>query len=311
MSNGPEGMGALKRAAERGARKTGLRAVLFLVIAAGAAAMAVLLVTRYIEARTNAARVPTTPVVVAALEIPETTTLRPETLTVVEWPTANVPPGAFADPTKLVGRVMRSRTMKGEPVIEARLAATDAGHGLAAILPPGMRAAAVRVDDVVGVAGFIHPGDNVDVIVVMKPNDSGGFNNFTSKIILQDVPVLAVGKEVERNDRNLEKALPATVATLMVDSEQSEKLALAATKGQILLTLRSGVDRELVQTRGVNPNGLIAARVEAPPPSADKPAPPVRKVAARAPEKPKEQQVVEILRGDLYERRDFAKGGAR
>ncbi|ACG74140.1 Flp pilus assembly protein CpaB [Anaeromyxobacter sp. K] len=307
MSNGSDGMGVLKRAAERSPRRTGLRVVLFLVIAAGAAALAVLLVTRYVETRTAAARVSTTPVVVATIDLPEATTLRADVLSVVQWPSANVPEGAASDPAKLVDRVVRARVIKGEPVVESRLAAADAGHGLAAILPPGMRAAAVPVNDVVGVAGFIHPGDSVDVIVVMRPETNGNSNPaFFSKIILQNVQVLAVGKELGRNERSLEKSLPATVATLMVDSEQSEKLALAQTKGSILLTLRSGIDRELVDTTGVNPAGLVNAHVE--PPVNAKPPPPVRRVA-RAPEAPK--QVVEILRGDMYERRDFGKGGAK
>jgi pilus assembly protein CpaB len=93
-----------------------------------------------------------------------------------------------------------------------------------------------------------------------------------------------------------------------VDSEQSEKLALASSKGQILLTLRSGVDRELVDTHGVNASALLNAKAE--PPVNTNPAPPIRKVA-RAPEPKQDRQVVEILRGDLYERRDFAKGGSR
>lgn len=314
MSNSTDGMGALKRAAERGPRRTALRVVLFLIIAAGAATLAAVILTRYVEARTAAARIPTQPVVVAAVELPEATTLRAEALTVVQWPSSTVPEGTSPDPAKLVGRVVRSKLLKGEPVLEARLAATDAGHGLAAILPAGMRAVAVRVDDVVGVAGFVYPGDTVDVIVTIKPQENVG--NSTSKIILQNVPVLAVGKQLERNDRSLDKAVSATVATLMVDSDQSEKLALAASRGQILLTLRSGVDKELVDTRGATASTLLtghASAVEPPPQTAAapaKPAPHVRRVA-RAPEPPKERQVVEILRGDMFERRDFDKGSHR
>jgi pilus assembly protein CpaB len=164
------------------------------------------------------------------------------------------------------------------------------------------------------VAGFIHPGDNVDVIVTMKPREDG--NSLpASKVILQNIRVLAVGQELQRKEGTLEKAQLATVATLMVDSAESEKLALAATKGKILLTLRGGTDAELVGTRGIMPPELLAVaqKPESLPPAP--PAPPPRRHAPAAPKprvqevppQPVERKVVEILRGDMFESRDFAK----
>jgi pilus assembly protein CpaB len=215
-----------------------------------------------------------------------------------------------------------SGILKGEPVLAGRLAVPGTAAGLAAVLPPGMRAVAVRVDDVVGVAGFLHPGDTVDVIVTMKPSDSSG-QPPVSKIVLQDVRVLAVGKEVERADRNFDKAMPATVATLMVNSEESEKLALSATKGQILLSLRSPADDASPQTKGITPPVLLAGGREperpSPPPAAppSKPAPAPRRHVRSGPAlevKPAvavEKQSVEILRGDVFERRDFDKEAHR
>lgn len=296
-----EGLGKLKRAAERGPRRTGLKAVVFLAIAAGAAALAAFLLTRYVELRTAGARIPTTKVVVAALDLPEATPIRVESLAVVDWPLASVPEGVASDPGPLLGRVLVQRLVKGQPILAAQLASAEAGHGLAALLPEGMRAAAVRVNDVVGVAGFIHPGDHVDVIVTMQ-SEGRRAGDFTSKIILQNIRVLAVGKQLERNDRAVDKSVPVTVATLMVDSEQSEMLALAASKGQILLTLRSRIDDDIVDTGGVSPSALIGSAPQVVARAVRKGAPPPA---------PARKDSVEILRGNLYERRDFEARAGR
>jgi pilus assembly protein CpaB len=221
-----------------------------------------------------------------------------------------------SDPAKLVGRVATTPILKGEAILEAKLASSDAGAGLAALLPPGMRAVAVRVDDVVGVAGFVHPGDHVDVIVTMRPNETGQ-SPPVSKIFLQSIRVLAVGKDVSQGGRD-SKPVAATVATLMVDSEQSERLALAATKGQILLALRSRVDVEDVVTAGVIPPELLAgaegartvvSNVSSPStptvPTVRRPS--VRRVAAPQPPPVAERQTIEVIRGDLFEKRDFNK----
>jgi pilus assembly protein CpaB len=307
--------GGLRRAAERGGRRSGLRAAIFLVVAALAAVGTAVVLTRYLEARTAAARIPTVKVVVAAMDIPLATALRAEALKVVEWPAASRPESAFSDPASLVGRVATTSLMKGEAILEPKLASTKAGSGLAALLPEGMRAVAVRVDDVVGVAGFVHPGDHVDVIVTMRASE-GTSQPHVSKIVLQGIRVLAVGKDVSHSGRN-EKATPATVATLMVTSDESEKLALAATKGQILLSLRSRIDVAEVDTRGVTPTVLLGSgRAPAPQPAATS-APVARRAPARAPARaarpaappptPHERQTVEVIRGDLFEKRDFQK----
>ncbi len=197
---------------------------------------------------------------------------------------------------------------RGEAVLPTKLAAAGARSGLATLLPGGMRAVAVRVDDVVGVAGFLHPGDRVDVIVTMQPRDGAPF---TSKIVLQNVKVLAVGQHLELRGKDAEKANPVTVATLKVTGDESERLALSASKGQLLLTLRALGDEELVETRGVIPPVLYAG-ASSPEPQHAAPAPVASKPRTRGPKavaapKPpeKEKQVVEILRGDLYEKRNF------
>ncbi len=313
--------GGLRRAAERGSKRSGLRAAIFLALALIAAVGAALVLTRYLEARTAAARVPTVKVVVAALDIPLATALRSEALNVVDWPAAGRPERAASDAAKLIGRIAATPILKGEPILEAKLASSEAGNGLAALLPEGMRAVAVRVDDVVGVAGFVHPSDNVDVIVTMKPRDDGD-SPTVSKIILQNIRVLAVGKEVTHGERNLDKAIPATVATLMVDSDQSERLALASTKGKILLALRSRLDVADVDTDGMTPPVLLAG-IPATPVVAAAPRPPPRPRATSRPRHqttppvetvsppPPQKQSVEVIRGDLFEKRDFQKEANR
>ena len=199
-----------------GKHRAGVRAGLFLVVAVVAALVAALLFTQYVERRTAEVRVPTAKVVVAALDLPLATTLRPESLAVVDWPLSSRPEGTTADPASVTGRVALAPMFKGEPILAGKLASGEIGSGLSAILPAGMRAAAVRVDDVVGVAGFIHPGDRVDVIVTMKPTE--GSVPPVSKVILQGVRVLAVGKELATKGKSLDRSIPATVATLMVTS---------------------------------------------------------------------------------------------
>lgn len=282
-----------------GAKRHGLRAVIFLVVALVAAGGSALLLTRYTERRLAASRVETVKVVVADVDLPIGSEIRAENLRLVDWPKASRPETAFATLEEVSGKVVAARIFKQEPVLTARLAG-GAGSGLSAILAPGTRAAAVRVDDVVGVAGFIHPGDSVDVIVTIRADAGQGITS--SKVILQNIRVLAVGKELDHRAKGQEKVVPATVATLQVDAEQSERLALAATQGKLLLTLRSAVDTETVATSGMTAAALLAL-----PNSGARPA---TRVARAAPPPPqKEERAVEILRGELFERRRFAGDG--
>jgi len=241
--------------------------------------------------------------------------LRPEQLRMADWPVTAMPPGAIRDVKDAVDHILTSRVLEGEPLLPGKLAARDAGNGLAALIPANMRAIAVRVDDVVGVAGFVHPDDRVDVIVTIHPAKPADAESI-SKVILQNVKVLAVGKELEVNDRNRNQANPATVATLLVNPEESEKLALSATEGRLMLTLRSWTDNQAVITQGMNASTLIND-------SSTKPrevvvvAPPLRRApmrvaqaasaapAAAATPPAGHGNVVEILRGDRFEERKF------
>jgi pilus assembly protein CpaB len=284
-----------------------------------------LFISRYLNNRPGGATVAMAKIAVAAVDMPLASKIKPEDLTLADWPADHLPVGAVRDPKELVGRILLSRVLVGQPVLPGMLAAKNAGNGLAALIPANMRAMAVRVDDVVGVAGFIHPDDRVDVLVTLMPTRPGA--EVTTKIFMQNVKVLAVGQEVEANDQARMHANAATVATLLVSPQDSERLALAAGQGRLLLTLRSWTDSLPVNTDGVVPDELVGEPVAAAAkPSAEGPARPTvaatgrrgrgRQVAAAAPppvmptEQPK-KDVVEILRGDRFEQRNFTKGDGR
>jgi len=304
------GAGRLRRASE-GSRRSGVRAAAFWGVAIIAGLGAALLITRYLERRTVTVSTPTAKIVVAAMDLPLATRIRPEQVRLTDWPLTGIPPGAMRDVKEAADRILTSRLLEGEPILPGKLAAKDAGNGLAALIPLNMRAIAVRVDDVVGVAGFLHPDDRVDVIVTLhpvKPADSEP----TSKVILQNVKVLAVGKELETTERTRNQANPSTVATLLVNPEESEKIALAAYEGRIMLTLRPWTDNQAVFTAGMNATGLLTdsstkprdqVQVVSPRPRSHREpagAAPPTVVAQPAAAQP-HPDVVEIIRGDRRE----------
>jgi pilus assembly protein CpaB len=303
-------------------RRSGTRALTFWIVALIAGGSAALLLRWYIERSAQPAAVPLAKIVVAAIDLPIATTLRPEHLRLADWPASVQPPGVLREIKDLAGRVVISKMVQGEPVLASKLASKEAGRGLAALIPEGMRAEAVRVDEVVGVAGFVHPDDRVDVIATIGAR-AGTSSDTISKVILQNVKVLAVGKELDVSDYSRNKALPVTVATLLVSPAESEKLALTANSAKLTLTLRSWTDDSSVDTPGASPLSLLtgaeaairrpatpqvqvaevttgkrgkhAARAEGAPTAAPS--------AAAAPQK----DVIEILRGDRFEERKFDK----
>jgi pilus assembly protein CpaB len=302
-----------------GPSRSGARAAIFWVIALVAGLAAAVLLKWYMDRSAAPPAPPLAKLVVAAVDLPVATTIRSEHIKEVEWPESAQPLGAIRDVRELVGRVVVAKVVKGEPILGSKVAARDAGRGLTALIPENLRAVAVRVDDVVGVAGFVHPEDRVDVLVTLRVRRQGGGEEQTvSKVFLQNVKVLAVGKELETSEGSRNKPVSATVATLLVTPEESEKLALASTHGKLLLTLRSWSDDSSVETPGAVATSLLVGadpleRVaserheattagrkgrkekENPPPAT---APPV---AASPPQK----DVVEILRGDRFEERKF------
>jgi pilus assembly protein CpaB len=207
-------------------------------------------------------RTQTQDVVVAAKDIPAGSTLseamvKDGTVRAIKWPKSSAPTGAFSVPSQVVGKVNRVKIMANEPILESRLAGE--GAGLTVRLEPGKRAMAVRVDEIIGVSGFIVPDDRVDVIVTTTPAGSGdGRDQRISKIVLQNKRVLSVAQSTEQKDG---KPQVARSITLEVSPEESEKLSLAQQEGAIVLALRGLGDDSEATTRGSNKNDLLALQV--------------------------------------------------
>jgi pilus assembly protein CpaB len=248
---------------------------------------------RYVQAMpVKTVETPTTSVVVAAANLDLGAALRAEDLKTVQWPTGAVPPGAVAKPEDVVGRGLIQPVVQYEPILPGKLAPTEAGAGLPPIIPEGMRALSVRVNDVIGVAGYVLPGTRVDVLVTVSPTEQ--HTDITSKVILTNVQVLTAGTRI---DRDVEKDKPVTVSvvTLLVDPEQAERLTLASTEGKIQLALRNPLDKTAPQTSGIRPAVLLGSAVPT------RTAPAARMASAARPKPvaaPVADPTVEIIRGD-------------
>ena len=193
-------------------------------------------------------------VVVAKVDIPAGTKVVAEQLETVQFPSNAMPNGVFETPDKLVGRVAIVQIAAREPVTDYKLAAEGSAGGLSAVIPEGYRAMTVKVDDVVGVSGFIMPGALVDVVVVINPTEQQ--QNPISKIVLQNIKVLANGQNIDRpkNDREPESV---KAVTLQVTPDQAEKLALASTEGKLQLVMRNSADQDDEKTQGVDKRTLL------------------------------------------------------
>jgi pilus assembly protein CpaB len=198
--------------------------------------------------------VPTRKVVVAKNDLSLGRQLRREDLAAVDWPAATVPEGSFEDPTALVDRGLIVSVVKNEPILPAKLSSKEAGAGLPPIIPPGKRALSVRVNEVIGVAGYVLPGTRVDVVCTANP--SSRTEDITSKVVLQNVEVLTAGTRLEQDTPD-GKPMQVTVVTLLVTPEQSERLTLASTEGKIQLALRNPMDTETPMTSGIKPGMLL------------------------------------------------------
>jgi pilus assembly protein CpaB len=213
-------------------------------------------------------------IVVAAADISIGQRLTPAMFKLADWPADSVPKGAFTDPEKLGGRVLKSNLMMGEPVSEVKLAPAGTLGGLSALISEGKRAITVRVNDVIGVAGFALPGNYVDIIVSTQKDvapGSDGRAQSISKIVLERILVLAVAQEVNRDET---KPKVVNAVTLEVTPEQAEKLDLARSVGSLSLALRNQVDPQSALTEGATKLTLLPElKPPVPPKPAAKPVP--------------------------------------
>jgi pilus assembly protein CpaB len=205
-------------------------------------------------------------VAVAKVAIPLGTKIIAEQITLVQFPQESTPDGAFDSIEKLAGRVAVVNIAPKEPVTEARLAPEGTAGGLSAIIPEGYRAMTVKVDDVVGISGFIMPGTLVDVVVVITPTNNGTqAQEPISKIVLQNIKVLANGQNIDKPESERE-ANSVKAVTLLVTPEQAEKLALASSEGKLQLVVRNSIDQGDEQTLGINKRTLLGGDVANPQP---------------------------------------------
>ena len=258
-------------------------------------------------------------VVVAKVAIPLGTKIIPEQLMVVQFPAESTPDGAFQAVDKLSGRVAVVNIAPREPITEVRLAPEGTAGGLSAVIPEGYRAMTVKVDDVVGISGFIMPGTLVDVVVVIVPGDNGAqAQDPISKIVLQNIKVLANGQNIDKPESERE-ANSVKAVTLLVTPEQAEKLALASSEGKLQLVMRNSIDQGNEQTNGINKRGLLGGdkAVPAPEPGSlksERPAPNPAPRRVHAHEEPKAAPVavpqppraqVEMIEGAKKRNVDF------
>jgi pilus assembly protein CpaB len=231
----------------------------------------------------------TRPVVIAVANLDLGASLRKEDVRTIDWPAESVPAGAFEHVEDVIGRGLIQPVVQNEAILPSKLASKDAGAGLPPVIRPGYRALSVRVNDVVGVAGYVLPGTHVDVVVTINPTSQQP--DVTSKVVLTNVEVLASGTKIER-DNEQGKPIAVSVVTLLVNPAEAEKLTLASTEGKIQLALRNPLDATAPVTTGIRPAqllGYVTGR-------------PVRRVAAAAPTRViapiPAAPMIEIIRGD-------------
>ncbi len=235
---------------------------------------------------------PTKPVVVAATDLELGAQIRPDDLRVVEWPESAMPAGAFSAPDEIIGRGLVMPMIQNEPILPMKLAGKDAGSGLPVVIPEGKRAVSVRVNDVIGVAGYVLPGTRVDVLATASPTTSQA--DTTTKVVLTNVQVLAAGTKMEQ-DTEQGKPVSVNVVTMLVTPEESERLTLGATEGKIQLALRNPLDKTEPATPGIRPAALLGTAPAGPAKRGVSSRPrPVAVIAAV----PTPEPTVEIIRGD-------------
>jgi len=236
-------------------------------------------------------------VVVASRALPTGVRLTAGDLKVVPWPAGSMVAGGFTKVEDVVDRGLLASVVENEPMVASKLAARDAGAGLSSAIPPGMRAMSVKVNDVIGVAGFLDPGTRVDLMVTIRHEDDS-----TSRTVASNVEVLRSGTRGDHDRPKDAKAAPAAAAvvTLLVTPEDAERIALAQAEGQIMLSLRNPLDTATTESTGVRTAALFGHAAEPAPTPVVKAVsvrkPPAPAPAAVAPPAPPKIYTVEAIR---------------
>jgi pilus assembly protein CpaB len=228
-------------------------------------------------------------VVVAGRNLEIGTLLKGADVKTVGW-NGPEPKGALGNASDAIGRGVVATIYEGEPILENRLASKGAGAGLAATIPPGMRAVSIRVNDVGGVSGFVRPGARVDVLIAGTPPGSSNTLGTVSKTLLQNMEVLSAGQDMQKDSEGKPVSVP--VVNLLATPEQAETLSLASSEMRIQLVLRNPLDTQTVQTPGTAVSNLFSGETGLPQSRPNLPKPAGKQVA-KAPPKPMVAQAPE------------------
>jgi pilus assembly protein CpaB len=285
-----------------------------LVIALLFSLLATYLVYRVVTSRPGQSGPQTVMIVRAARTLDIGAILQDADLTTGPW-VGPLPSGMATKKEPLLNRGVMARIYEGEPILDSRLAPVGAGGGLAATIPTGMRAVAVRVNDIVGVAGFAQPGMRVDVLIAGQVPESPGRDGAHVKTILQNIEVWSAGQNYQKDAEGKPLVVPVTVVNLLVNPEQAEILSLASNEARIQLVLRNPLDTEVAKTSGTSMQALYSGSPSAEPASAK----PVARAPARAPAPAQPQHIIvplppieiEVFNGGQLTQAKFAQPPAK
>ena len=278
------------------------RTIVVVSVALVMAAIASFGVYRVVASMPARQEVKTVQTVVAAHPLALGTRITKDHVKLVAWPAAAPVPGAHAKIEDVLDRGLISALGENEPLTESRLAPKEAGAGLPPSIPDGMRALSVKVNEVIGVAGFVVPGARVDVMATIASRARDREEESTTRVVVSNVQVLTAGTRYDQEKAKDGEAIPSTVVTLLVTPEDAERITLAATEGHLMLTLRNPLDVSPTETKGVRTAGLFGTQTTSPVPapqapqarpSRPRPAPQPVKVVEEAPKR----RTVEAIRG--------------
>jgi pilus assembly protein CpaB len=274
--------------------RTRLMMIGFMALALGA--FVSFAVYRNLQSRAGGGQ-PGVEVMVAADNIPVGTKLDEKNIAIIRFPAEVVPPNTPRSRASVLGRGVILPIFKGQAILFNMLAGPNAGSGLPALIPPGMRAMSVRVNEVVGVAGFVQPGTRVDVLVTGTPGGGGEEEQTTT--VLENVEVIASGQRMERSQAG--EAQIAPVITLLVSPDDAQKLTLATAHGRIQLVLRNPLDAKQMDLPATGSNTLFKIK-----PAPPKPIPVRTKIIKPAAVKSEPSNFqVEVYRGPKKEIKSF------
>ena len=278
------------------------RTLIVVLVALAAAGVATYGVARVIKSRPVVEKeIAHTYVVAAARTLTVGAMLTPADVKLIAWPEKSPVPGAFAKVEDVVNRGVISQVLENEPITPTKLAPVGGGAGLPPTIPTGMRALSVRVNEVVGVAGFVVPGTHVDVCVTMREG-----NDSTTRVVVSNVQVLTAGTRYDQEKSKNGEPIPTSVVTLLLTPEDAGRVVLATTSGQLMLTLRNPLDQEPTSTAPTRTATLFGGAAPPPPPraAAERPARPrpvvvaaPPPVVAPPPPPPPKPYTVEAIRG--------------